>query len=157
VFFRRVQGSFKKADEAEGFMTATLQENLTGIRVVRAFARQEFEIDRFTRKSVEYRDRNWRLIQLMAVYWSTSDLICISQVAALVFIGAWRASRGTMTIGTMIAFVSYAQMFIWPIREVGRVLTELGKTLVAIGRIREVLDAPEETAPAPALLSAQPP
>ena len=52
-----------------------------------------------------------------------------------------------MTIGTMIAFVSYAQMFIWPIREVGRVLTELGKTLVAIGRIKEVLDVPEETMP----------
>jgi ATP-binding cassette subfamily B protein len=157
VFFRRVQGSFKKADEAEGFMTATLQENLTGIRVVRAFARQEFEIDRFTRKSVEYRDRNWRLIQLMAVYWSTSDLMCISQFAAIVFIGAWRASRGTMTIGTMIAFVSYAQMFIWPIREVGRVLTELGKTLVAIGRIQEVLDAPEETAPPALLAQSSPP
>ena len=93
VFFRRVQGSFKKADEAEGFMTATLQENLTGIRVVRAFAHEEFEIDRFTKKNAEYRDRNWQLIQLMAVYWSTSDLMCISQFAAIVFIGAWRLAR----------------------------------------------------------------
>ena len=84
----------------------------------------------------------------MAVYWSTSDLMCMLQFAAIVFVGAWRASTGTMTIGTMIAFVSYAQMFIWPIREVGRVLTELGKTLVAIGRIKEVLDVPEETTPA---------
>jgi ATP-binding cassette subfamily B protein len=147
IFFRRVQGSFKKAEEAEGIMTATLQENLTGIRVVRAFARQEFEIDRFTRKNADYRDRNWRLYKILAVYWSTSDLMCLVQFAAIVSIGAWRASRGTMTIGTMIAFVSYAQMFIWPIREVGRVLTELGKTLVAVGRIKEVLDVPEETIP----------
>ncbi len=73
IFFSRVQGSFKKADEAEGIMTATLQENLTGIRVVRAFARQEFEIDRFTKKNTEYRDRNWRLFKIMAVYWSTSS------------------------------------------------------------------------------------
>jgi ATP-binding cassette subfamily B protein len=148
VFFSKVQGSFKKAEEAEGIMTSTLQENLTGIRVVRAFARQEFEIDRFTKKNGDYRDSYWRNFKIMAVYWSTSDLMCFIQFASIVFAGAWRASRGTMTIGTMIAFISYAQMFIWPIREVGRVLTELGKTLVAITRIKEVLDVPEETAPA---------
>jgi ATP-binding cassette, subfamily B, bacterial len=147
IFFRRVQGSFKKTDEAEGFMTAALQENLTGIRVVRAFARQEFEIERFTKKSTAYRDRHWHLFRIMALYWSTSDLMCIGQFAAIVFVGAYRASIGTMTIGTMIAFVSYAQMFIWPIREVGRTLTELGKTLVSIERIKELLVVAEETAP----------
>ena len=144
VFFSKVQGSFKKAEEAEGMMTTALQENLSGVRVVRAFARQDFEIERFTIKNGEYRDRNWRLYQILAVYWSTSDFMCFVQFAAIVLIGAWRASKGTMTIGTMIAFVSFAQMFIWPVREVGRVLTELGKTLVAITRIKEVLDVPEE-------------
>ena len=148
IFFRRVQGSFKKTDEAEGEMTAALQENLTGIRVVRAFARQEFEIERFNSKSTAYRERHWHLFRVMALYWSTSDLLCLGQFATIVFVGAWRASRGTMTIGTMIAFVSYAQMFIWPIREVGRVLTELGKSLVSIGRIKELLDVAEETKPA---------
>lgn len=147
IFFSKVQGSFKKTEEAEGMMTSTLQENLTGIRVVRAFARQDFEIERFTKKNASYRDSNWHLFKLLAVYWSTSDLLCLIQFAAIVFIGAWRASIGTMTLGTMIAFVSYAQMFIWPIREVGRVLTELGKTLVAITRIKEVLDVPQETMP----------
>jgi ATP-binding cassette subfamily B protein len=147
-FFRRVQGSFTATEVAEGIMTSTLQENLTGIRVVRAFARQEFEIERFTKKNADYRDKNRHLFKILAIYWSSSDFLCITQFAAIIFIGAWRASRGTMTIGTMIAFVSYAQMFIWPVREVGRVLTELGKTLVAIGRIKEVLDVPEETAPA---------
>jgi ATP-binding cassette subfamily B protein len=147
IFFRRVQGSFKKTDEAEGEMTAALQENLTGIRVVRAFARQDFEIERFTTKSAAYRERHWHLFRVMALYWSTSDLLCIGQFATIVFVGAWRASRGTMTLGTMVAFISYAQMFIWPIREVGRVLTELGKTLVSIERIRELLDTEQETSP----------
>jgi ATP-binding cassette subfamily B protein len=144
VFFGRVRGAFKRADEAEGAMTATLQQNLTGIRVVRAFARQSLEIERFTGKNAEHRERNWRLFKVMAVYWSTSDFLCLTQFAAVVLIAGWRVSRGTMTVGTMVAFVSYAQMFIWPVREVGRVLTELGKTLVAIGRIREVLDVREE-------------
>ena len=94
IFFRKVQGSFKKTDEAEGIMTAALQENLTGIRVVRAFARQEFEIERFTKKNADYRDRHWRLFIIMAIYWSTSDLMCMTQFAAIVFVGAWRASRG---------------------------------------------------------------
>ena len=94
IFFRKVQGSFKKTDEAEGVMTAALQENLTGIRVVRAFARQEFEIERFTKKNADYRDRHWRLFIIMAVYWSTSDLMCITQFAAIVFIGAWRIRAG---------------------------------------------------------------
>jgi ATP-binding cassette subfamily B protein len=147
VFFSKVQNSFKKTEEAEGIMTSAIQENLTGIRVVRAFARQDFEIERFTQKNGNNRDRNWHLFKIMAVYWSTSDLMCFIQFATIVFIGARRASAGTMTIGTMIAFISYAQMFIWPIREVGRVLTELGKTLVAITRIKEVLDVPEETKP----------
>ncbi len=119
--------------------------------MVRAFARQDYEIDRFGKKNDDYRDRNWHLYKIMAVYWSTSDLMCLLQFAAIVVIGAWRASRGTLTIGTMIAFISYAQMFIWPIREVGRVLTELGKTLVAIGRINEVLSVSEETTPANAV------
>jgi ATP-binding cassette subfamily B protein len=84
----------------------------------------------------------------MAVYWSSSDLMCFTQFAAIVIIGAWRAASGTMSIGTMIAFVAYAQMFIWPVRDVGRVLTELGKTLVSITRIKEVLAVPEEKSPA---------
>jgi ATP-binding cassette subfamily B protein len=147
VFFSKVQNSFKKTEEAEGAMTAAVQENLTGIRVVRAFARQDFEIDRFTKKNAEYRDRNWHLFKIMAFYWSTSDILCLAQFGLIVFVGAWRTSNGTMSIGTMIAFISYAQMFIWPIREVGRVLTELGKTLVAMTRIKQVLDVPEETKP----------
>jgi ATP-binding cassette subfamily B protein len=148
IFFGRVQGSFKKADESEGFMTAALQENLTGIRVVRAFARQDFEIDRFTAKNADYRDKQWHLFRIMALYWSTSDLMCFSQFATIVIVGAWRVSTGSMTIGTMIAFIAFAQMFIWPIREVGRVLTELGKTLVSITRIKEVLAVAEEAPPA---------
>jgi len=147
MFFWKVQGSFKKADEAEGAMTATLQENLTGIRVVRAFARQQFEIERFRTKNDNHRRLNWRLYKLMASFWASSDLLCFAQSALLLLVGAWRVSSGSMSVGTLVAFVSYGQMFIWPVREVGRVLTELGKALVSIGRIGEILAVPEETAP----------
>jgi ATP-binding cassette subfamily B protein len=148
VFFSRVQGSFKKADEAEGAMTATLQENLTGIRVVRAFARQHFEIERFRAKNDNHRKLNWRLYKLMATFWGSSDMLCFAQSAMLLLVGSSRVLHGTMSVGTLVAFVSYGQMFIWPVREIGRVLTELGKAMVSIGRIDEILKIGEETAPA---------
>jgi len=147
-FFSKVAGSFKKTDEAEGAMTTALQENLTGIRVVRAFARQEFEIARFREKNGAHRTLHWRLYKLMASYWASSDLLCFCQTALVLLVGAWRVLNGYMSIGTLVAFISYGQMFIWPIREIGRVLTELGKSSVSIGRIQEILNVAEETEPA---------
>lgn len=148
VFFTKVQGSFKRTDEAEGAMTATLQENLTGIRVVRAFARQDFETERFRAKNDTHRRLHWRLYTLMAAFWASSDLLCFAQSALLLLVGSARVLHGYMTVGTLVAFVTYGQMFIWPVREIGRVLTELGKALVSIGRIEEILGVAEESAPA---------
>ena len=150
-FFGRVRGSFKKMDDAEGAMTATLQENLTGIRVVRAFARQQFECDRFGEKNRAHRDLNDRLYLVMAWYWSSSDLMAFTQGALVLFVGAYRVYSGGMTLGTLVAFLSYMQLYLWPVREMGRTLTEMGKATVSIGRIQEILDAPREVdAPAPA-------
>lgn len=143
-FFSRVGGSFKRTDEAEGAMSATLQENLTGIRVVRAFARQQFEIDRFRDKNETHRKRNWHLYTVMASYWACSDFLCFCQMALVLLVGAHRVLDGAMSIGTLVGFLLYAQMFIWPIRDVGRVLTDLGKSVVSIGRIEEILNVAEE-------------
>ena len=149
-FFGRVRGSFKKMDDAEGAMTATLQENLTGIRVVRAFARQQFECDRFGEKNRAHRDLNDRLYSVMALYWSTSDFMAFTQGALVLFVGAWRVYSGGMTLGTLVAFLSYMQLYLWPVREMGRTLTEMGKATVSIGRIQEILNAPREVdAPPP--------
>jgi ATP-binding cassette subfamily B protein len=147
VFFGRVRGSFKRMDDAEGALTATLQENLTGIRVVRAFARQEFESARFGDKNRTHRDLNFKLFRVMALYWSLSDFMSFFQGMLVLFVGAWRAYTGHITLGTLVAFVSYMQLYLWPVRQMGRVLTELGKATVSIGRIQEILDAPREADP----------
>jgi ATP-binding cassette subfamily B protein len=148
IYFGRVQGSFKATDEAEGRMTAVLQENLTGIRVVRAFARQEFEKTRFAGKNDDHRGLNFKLYVLMAVYWATSDLLVFLQTAAVLFVGAWRVSRGTMTVGTFVAFLQYETMLVWPVRQLGRILTEMGKAAVSLGRVQEILQQPREGQPA---------
>ncbi len=144
VFFMKVKKIFKAADEAEGEMTAMLQENLTGIRVVRAFARQEFEIRRFAEKNAVYRQRWFSLIRLFAVYWPVSDLLCVSQIALVLTFGSHMIMGGDLTVGMLVAFLTYVNLFLWPIRRMGRVLSETGKAIVSLGRIEEILDQPRE-------------
>jgi ATP-binding cassette subfamily B protein len=148
VFFSRVQSSFKASDEAEGKLTTDIQENLTGIRVVRAFARQAFEKEKFGQKNDDYRRLNFRLYVVMAWYWASSDLMIFCQTAALLFVGAWRVSWGTMSVGTLVAFLQYETMVVWPVRQLGRILTDMGKAVVSLGRVEEILAQPQESEPA---------
>ncbi|MCB1692261.1 MAG: ABC transporter ATP-binding protein [Pseudomonadales bacterium] len=145
IFFRRVKELFLEVDESEARMTTVLQENLTGIRVVRAFARQEFEIGKFGERNREFRDLNQKLIGLLGLYYGGSDLICLGQICLLLIVGATWTIEGHITVGTLFAFLTYESMIIWPIRHMGRVLTDSGKAIVSMGRIAEVLAEPMET------------
>ena len=148
-YFRRVQRNFKYADEAEGRMTSVVQENLSGIRVVRAFANQSFEIDKFSRASGNYRNLDYRMYRLMANYWSVSDLLCLSQVALVVVFGGYWLAQGSLQVGTFYFFLSAVNLFIWPLRMLGRILTQLGKATVAIGRLDDILGHARETEVSP--------
>ncbi len=144
-FFARVKRVFQITDESEAAMTAVLQENLTGIRVVRAFARQAFEIGRFGERNAEFRDNNYRLVRLMGFYWATGVLIALTQVGLVIYFGSLWFMQGSVTMGTLFAFILYENMIIWPIRQLGRVLTDSGKAVVSLVRVNEILDSPEET------------
>ncbi len=144
VFFSRVKDVFQVTDESEAAMTAVLQENLTGIRVVRAFARQSYEIEKFGAKNAEFRNNNYRLIRLMGIYWSTSDLFSMSQIGIVLIAGGLFVLQGTITVGVLFEFVTLVSMVIWPVRQLGRVLTDTGKAVVSLGRINEVLSQPGE-------------
>jgi ATP-binding cassette subfamily B protein len=144
VFFSRVQATFQKVDEAEGRLSARLQENLTGIRVVRAFARQDHECSLWAERIAEYRDRHVELLALMATYWAFSDLLCFAQLGCVLFYGAHRVAAGTLQVGELFVFLTYVGMFLWPVRHMGKILTDLGKALVSLRRIRQILDEPRE-------------
>ncbi len=144
VFFTKVKKTFKKADEAEGKISARLQENLSGIRVVRAFARQEHEISRFDEVNRERHKWQYRLYFVMAFFWSFSDFLGISQVALVLGLGAYWTWTGKLTIGMLYLFMAWAWKYIFPLRGLGRVLTELGKAQVAMGRVLDILDQPVE-------------
>jgi len=144
VFFLKVKKAFKASDEAEGALSATLQENLAGIRVVKAFCRQRYERGKFDVRNVDYRDKNYKLVVLLAWYWSCSDLMALSQIAAVLVMGALWAAQGKITVGTLVVFTTYEGNLLWPVRQMGRILTDMGKTMVSIDRTNEILNTPDE-------------
>lgn len=144
-FFLRVKVTFRKTDEAEAAMTARIQENLAGIRVVRAFARQEHEQNKFQAVNDTHRGLDYRLYRLLAWYWSSSDLMCLAQKTLVVGAGAYWLAMGTLQVGAYFYFITAVSMFIWPMRQMGRILTDLGKAQVALSRIDEILHEPRES------------
>jgi len=144
VFFKKMQSAFLKSDESEGELSSTLQENLAGTRVVKAFNREGYELKKYDKKNVEFRDLTFNLIKLLGVYWGVSDFICLTQILAVVIGGIFAARSGNITVGNFFVFVSYESMILWPIRNVGRILSDMGKMSVSIGRLEEILDTPQE-------------
>lgn len=140
VFFFKVKKAFKESDESEARLSTVLQENLSGVRVVRAFARQKYEVDKFDVRNSEYRDVTYKLIRLLAWFWSVSDFLCFLQIGALLAFGAYFAVNELITLGTLVVFISYERKLIFPIRQLGRILTDFGKSLVSIERINEILE-----------------
>ena len=151
VFFLKIKPTFKSMDEAEGRMTTVLQENLTGVRVVRAFARQDFEREKLGERAAEFRDKHFRLIQLLSIYWPLSDIMVFAQLSLVLLSGAYWVSTGSLTVGTMVAFMLIVSMYVWPMRHMGRILADLGKAVVAFQRIREVLTQEPESNPGKAV------
>ena len=147
IYIGKVKHLFAEVAESEGQVTRVVQENLSGLRVVRAFARQDFEIAKFAEPNKLYRDRSLKLLRLMSWYWSTSDLIVLTQQAIVLFTGAYFISQGTLTLGTLFAFIMFLNMLLWPVRQMGRTLTDLGKSVVALNRMGEILSEPEESPP----------
>ena len=146
LFFKWVIKSFRLADESEGKMSAVLQENLTGVRVVRAFGRQEYEVEKFEAANSDLKKKNFKICNLLAVYWATSDALSMIQSMLTLLTCVFFAIRGEITVGTLTIFTSYIWKLLWPIRQLGRILSDAGKSSVAMERIDKILRQPEEPA-----------
>ena len=150
-FFLRIAKRFLECDEAEGELMTRVQENLTGVRVVRAFGRERFETERFDEKNISYTNKWTALGGTFGLYWGIGDSVAALQLLCVIAVGSFLASKGPLTFGELIVFISYTQMVTWPVRQLGRVVSEMSKTGVALGRIKEIFDAPGETDPPDAL------
>ena len=144
VFHGKIGAGFEKCDENEGVLSTIAQENLTGVRVVRAFGREEFERERFEKQNVYYTGLWVNLMKLMSVFWGVSDLIGGLQILLMLVLGSVFCVQGQLSAGEFIAFLSYNGMLIWPVRQLGRVISEMSKAGVSIDRIRYIMNSPLE-------------
>jgi ATP-binding cassette subfamily B protein len=143
-FHSKIGSRFQECDESEGILSTIAQENLTGVRVVRAFGREKFERDRFEKENQRYADLWVKLCKFMAFFWGSGDAISGLQVMLVVVFGAVFCVKGSLSAGEFIAFLSYNSMLTWPVRQLGRVISEMSKANVSIDRIMYIMNSEEE-------------
>jgi len=144
IYYRIIGSAFLKCDENEGVLSAMAQENLAGVRVVRAFGRERHERDRFSEQNAYYTGLWMKLARPMATFWSVGDILSGTQILLTVCFGAAYCIRGRMLPGEYIAFLSYCALMMWPVRALGRMISEMSKAGVSIERIAYIMNAPEE-------------
>ena len=143
-FHKKIHDGFQACDESEGKLSAMAQENLTGVRVVRAFGRERAEIDKFQKQNDHFTSLWEKMGKTLSQFWSTSDILSGIQVMLVVIFGAVFCVRGSLHEGEYIAFISYNAMMVWPIRQLGRMISELSKAGVSIDRVAYIMNAPIE-------------
>ena len=145
VFFHnRIAASFQHADEEEGVLSAIAQENLTGVRVVRAFGREQFERERFETQNEGYTKMWIRLMGWLSAFWCSNDLITGLQIMLVTIFGAVFCVKGMITVGEYIAFASYNGMLCWPVRTLGRVISDMSKAGISVDRICYIMNSERE-------------
>ena len=143
-FHGKVHDGFMACDENEGKLSAMAQENLTGVRVVRAFGRERAEIDKFEKQNNFYTKLWEDMGKVLARFWSTSDILSGLQVMLVVVFGAFFCVKGSLSEGEYLAFISYNAQMVWPIRMLGRMISEMSKAGVSIDRVAYIMHSPVE-------------
>ncbi len=138
-FFKRITKAYEKFQEQDAVLTTTLQENLSGVRVVKAFARQPYEMDKFEKSNVEKYKRGVHLLLMHSLFWPVSDTICGAQILLGYFTGAIMAINGTITVGTFMAYMGLIVWIIFPMRNLGRLIVQISTGMVSYNRVMDIL------------------
>ncbi len=139
LFFGRVSKAYEAYQEQEATLSTTLQENLMGVRVVKAFARQRYEIDKFEEQNYEKYKRGKKLTMMHSLYWPLSDILCSAQTLIVIGTGAVMAARGELTLGTYLAITGMIIWIVWPLRNLGRLIVDVSRGLVSFGRVADII------------------
>jgi len=144
IFFRKVSDAYEEYQDQEAVLSNTLQENLTGVRVVKAFARQKFEEEKFDKENKEKFSKGKKFFTMHALFWPFSDILTGAQMLFGYYLGATMTINGEITIGTYLAYAGMIIWIIWPIRNLGRLIVQMSSGLVSYGRIIEVIKEERE-------------
>jgi ATP-binding cassette, subfamily B, bacterial len=143
-FFKRIKKAYESYQEQEATLSTTLQENLTGVRVVKAFARQDYEVDKFEKDNWEKFLRGRKLLRMHSLFWPLSDLLCGFQMLGGFIFAGILAIQGEITIGTYPAYVGLVIWLIWPMRNLGRIIVNTSTGLVSYERLIEIIKQERE-------------
>ena len=138
-FFQKVTKAYEAYQEQDAVLSTTLQENLSGVRVVKAFARQPYEIDKFKRDNFEKYKRGKKLNTLHSLFWPISDIFCGAQLLFGYYIGARMAMSGVITVGTYMAYAGLVVWIIYPLRNLGRMIVQMSNGLVSYDRLYKII------------------
>jgi ATP-binding cassette subfamily B protein len=138
-FFRRISKAYEAFQEQDGVLTTTLQENLSGVRVVKAFARQTYERDKFEKENWEKYLRGRRLLLMHSLFWPVSDIICGAQMLGGFLAASVMAINGVISPGTYVAYAGLVVWLIFPMRNLGRLIVQTSTGLVSFGRVLEIV------------------
>ncbi len=144
VFYGKIGKIFKETDEAESQLMVFIKEALFNIRVIKAFNREDYILKLFREKNEEFNITQNKFMRTFAKFRAVNDFLTFLQLAIILVVGGYETISGRMNFGDLIAFVIYINMIIWPIRQMGQLLSDMAKASVSISRIYEVLDLPEE-------------
>ncbi len=144
IFYGKIGKEFLYADETEGELLVDAQENLTGVRVVRAFGREAYEYNEFKEKNDKFVDTWLKLGKTMSLYWGIGDVVTGFAMVTVVVAGSVFAATGQISLGEFVLFIGYTASLTWPIRSLGRILSEMSKAGVSIKRIEDILKEEEE-------------
>jgi len=138
-FFKQISKLYESYQTQDAILSTTLQENLSGIRVVKAFARQDYEIDKFQKDNWEKFIRGRRLLRMHSLFWPISDTICNIQIIAGYLIGALMAINGEISVGTYLAYAGLILWIIFPLRNLGRLIVQTSTGMVSYDRVMKII------------------
>lgn len=143
-YFKKVSPDFEQMEQNEGALTTVVQENLTGIRIVKAFANETFEISKF-KTSIDKLIKSWRtMMDKLATYYAIADAYSFLIIVLAFGLGVFALRDNQINISNLISLFIYAQTIVWPARALGRQLGEMKRSDIAGKRILEVINLKDE-------------
>lgn len=143
-FFRRLSDAYESFQDQEGRLSTTLQENLTGVRVVKAFSRGAYESEKFEIENQEQFRRGRRLTLMHAIFWPSTDILCGFQMVVGYLIAAFMVLDGTISIGTYLAYSGLVIWIVWPMRNLGRIIVDMSTGMISFDRVMKILKEDRE-------------
>jgi ATP-binding cassette subfamily B protein len=143
-FFKRVNKAYEAYQAQEAVLSTTLQENLTGVRVVKAFARQDYEREKFEKVNFEKFARGRRLLMMHALFWPLSDILCGAQMIGGFLAAGLMAINGSISVGSYLAYAGLVVWLIWPMRMLGRLIVQTSTGLVSYERVMQIIKETRE-------------